>query len=130
MKSAKEREIMLPKYTNLNENEKKVILEKGTERAFTGLYVDHKEKGIYNCKQCDIALFTSESKFDSHSGWPSFDDSIKDNVLEIADDDGMRVEIICNNCKAHLGHVFKNESFTSKQTRHCVNSISLQFSSK
>ncbi len=118
---------MLPKYTVLDEDEKKVIVEKGTERAFSGIYHDHKENGIYNCKQCNTPLFTSNSKFDSGTGWPSFDDVIDSNVTEKPDTDGMRVEIVCTTCDAHLGHVFKNEGFTSKQTRHCVNSISLQF---
>jgi methionine-R-sulfoxide reductase len=121
---------MLQKYTELNKEEKRVILGKGTERAFSGIYYNNNEKGIYHCKQCKIPLFRSESKFDSGSGWPSFDDSIDGNVNEKADKDGMRIEIICNNCQAHLGHVFKNESFTDNQTRHCVNSISLDFSAK
>jgi len=121
---------MLQKYTELNKEEKQVILEKGTERAFSGIYYDNNKKGIYHCKQCNIPLFTSESKFNSGTGWPSFDDGIDGNVTEKADKDGMRVEIICKNCQAHLGHVFKNENFTNKQTRHCVNSISLQFFSK
>lgn len=119
---------MLQKYTDLNENEKNVILDKGTEKAFTGIYVDHKEKGIYHCKQCNTPLFQSESKFNSGTGWPSFDDMIDNNVAENADADGMRIEIVCTNCDAHLGHVFKGEGFTQKKTRHCVNSISLNFS--
>jgi len=119
---------MLQKYTDLNENEKKIILEKGTERAFTGIYVVHKEKGIYLCKQCNTPLFRSEAKFDSGTGWPSFDDMIDNNVTEKPDIDGMRIEIVCSNCNGHLGHVFKNEGFTQKETRHCVNSISLDFS--
>jgi len=119
---------MLQKYTILNEDEKRVMIEKGTERAFTGIYYNHKEEGIYSCKQCNSPLFTSISKFESGTGWPSFDDAIDSNVKEIADKDGMRVEIVCSNCNAHLGHVFKNEGFTDKQTRHCVNSISLNFS--
>jgi len=119
---------MLQKYTDLNENEKKIILEKGTERAFTGIYVEHKEKGVYLCKQCNTPLFRSESKFNSGTGWPSFDDMIDNNVTEKPDIDGMRIEIVCTNCNGHLGHVFKNEGFTQKETRHCVNSISLNFS--
>ena len=121
---------MLLKYTTLNENEKKIILEKGTERAFTGLYVTHKESGVYHCKQCNTPLFNSQSKFDSGTGWPSFDATIDDNVLEIADKDGLRIDIVCKNCNGHLGHVFKNENFTDNQIRHCVNSLSLQFSKK
>ena len=119
---------MLPKYTELNKEEKDVILRKGTERAFSGIYYDHNDKGTYHCKQCNAPLFSSDSKFDSGTGWPSFDDMIDSNVAEKPDSDGMRVEIVCKNCDAHLGHVFTNEGFTSKQTRHCVNSISLNFS--
>jgi len=119
---------MLQKYTYLNENEKKIILGKGTEIAYSGLYVEHKEKGVYNCKQCNTPLFQSESKFNSGTGWPSFDDMIDDNVTEKPDIDGFRIEIICSNCKGHLGHVFKGEGFTQKKIRHCVNSISLNFS--
>jgi len=119
---------MLQKYTHLNENEKKIILEKGTEKAFSGLYVEHKEKGVYLCKQCNTPLFQSKAKFNSGTGWPSFDDMIDNNVTEKPDVDGFRVEIICSNCNAHLGHVFKNEGFSKKETRHCVNSISLNFS--
>ena len=94
---------MLQKYTILNEDEKKVIIEKGTERAFSGVYNNHKENGIYYCcKQCNTPLFTSNSKFDSGTGWPSFDDIIDSNVTEIPDNDGMRIEIVCTTCNAHL----------------------------
>jgi len=112
---------------NLTKEEQQVILNKGTERAFTGKYFDHKEDGIYTCKQCGTPLFSSISKFDSGTGWPSFDDMIDSNVKEIPDNDGSRTEIVCTNCNGHLGHVFKGEGFTPKSTRHCVNSISLQF---
>lgn len=118
------------KYNDLNEEEKYVILQKGTERAFTGEYFDAKEDGIYTCKQCNTPLFNSNAKFDSGTGWPSFDDAIGDAVKEIPDADGRRIEIVCRNCGGHLGHVFKGESFTSKHTRHCVNSISLDFKGK
>ncbi len=117
-------------YNNLNEEEKYVILQKGTERAFTGEYFDAKEDGVYVCKQCDEPLFNSDSKFDSGTGWPSFDDAIKGAVKEIPDVDGRRIEIVCSNCGGHLGHVFKGESFTNKHTRHCVNSVSLNFKGK
>ncbi|MDC0933141.1 methionine-R-sulfoxide reductase [Arcobacteraceae bacterium] len=118
----------MPKnYNVLNEEEKEVILNKGTQRAFTGKYVANKEEGIYTCKQCDTPLFQSNAKFDSGTGWPSFDDMIDSNVKEIPDEDGMRIEIVCSNCGGHLGHVFKGEGFTQKHTRHCVNSISLKF---
>lgn len=115
------------KYRELNEFEKNVIENKGTERAFMGKYCDHKEDGIYHCKRCDVPLFKSDAKFDSGTGWPSFDDALKDAIKEIPDRDGQRVEIVCANCEGHLGHVFKGERFTTKNTRHCVNSISLSF---
>jgi methionine-R-sulfoxide reductase len=114
-------------YNSLNEEEQRVILRKGTEMAFTGEFWNHKEDGIYTCKQCNTPLFKSADKFDSGTGWPSFDDMIDDNVEELPDADGMRVEIVCKNCGGHLGHVFKGEGFTFKRTRHCVNSISLNF---
>lgn len=114
-------------YNNLNEEETRVIINKGTERAFTGKYWDHKENGTYTCKQCNEPLFHSDAKFDSGTGWPSFDDTFEGAVKEIPDSDGMRIEIVCAKCGGHLGHVFKGEGFTSKNTRHCVNSISLDF---
>lgn len=114
-------------YNELTAIEKRVILNKGTEMAFTGNYYDLKEEGVYLCKQCNLPLFRSEDKFDSRSGWPSFDDMIADNVKEVPDADGMRTEIVCANCGGHLGHVFRGEGFTTKQTRHCANSVSLDF---
>ena len=115
------------KLNKLTEFEKYVIIYKGTEKPYSGKYEDFNDPGTYVCKQCDAPLYRSDDKFNSHCGWPSFDDEIKDAVKHIPDADGRRTEIVCAKCGAHLGHIFLNEGYTQKNRRHCVNSVSLKF---
>ncbi|MFC4021877.1 peptide-methionine (R)-S-oxide reductase MsrB [Micromonospora sp. GCM10011542] len=112
----------------LTPEEFRVLREAGTERPWTGEYVDTKTPGVYHCRACGLELFSSDTKFDSHCGWPSFDDAIPGRVKEIQDNTlGMtRTEIRCARCDSHLGHVFHGEGFTPKDTRHCVNSVSIR----
>jgi len=114
-------------YSELNEAEKRVIEDKGTEAPYTGEYWDNFKDGVYKCKRCGSILYRSQDKFSSNCGWPSFDDEIEGAVKSQIDADGRRTEIICANCEAHLGHIFTGEGYTDKNTRHCVNSISMVF---
>jgi methionine-R-sulfoxide reductase len=114
-------------FNKLTPEEESVIVNKQTERPFAGEYDDFYQEGIYTCRRCGAELYTSDSKFHSGCGWPSFDQELIGAVKKIPDSDGTRTEVICSNCGAHLGHVFTGEHYTSKNTRHCVNSISMKF---
>ncbi len=116
-------------FNKLNSEEAHVILDKGTEDKNRG-YTNHKAQGTYICKRCNAPLYNSTDKFESHCGWPSFDAEIKGSVKREIDRDGDRIEIMCQNCGGHLGHVFHGEQYTAKNTRHCVNSISMKFIAK
>jgi len=114
-------------YNMLSPEESFVIENKGTEMPFTGEYDDFYETGVYVCRRCESELYKSENKFDAGCGWPAFDQEIQGSVTRVPDSDGVRVEIICSNCKGHLGHVFTGEMFTESNNRHCVNSLSMKF---
>jgi len=116
-------------YNELSPEEEAVIVYKGTEKPFSGKYYQHDEQGFYICKRCNAKLFSSKDKFESGCGWPSYDDAISGAIKRVPDKDGVRTEIVCSNCGAHLGHVFVGEKYTDKDTRYCVNSISLNFMS-
>ena len=118
---------MTEPYNELTPEETRVILHKGTERAFAGEYTDVKDPGTFICRRCNAALYEAKDKFQSHCGWPSFDDEIPAAITRNVDADGYRVEIVCKNCDGHLGHVFEGERLTQKNVRHCVNSISMKF---
>lgn len=118
---------MPSKFTKLTPEEERVIVGKGTEAPHSGKYDDFWKKGTYVCKRCNTPLYRSQDKFDAQCGWPSFDDAIPGAVSQTPDQTGVWTEITCTNCGAHLGHVFKGENFTPKNTRYCVNSISMKF---
>lgn len=117
----------MTEYNELNEEEQRIILRKGTEAPGSGKLLKNKQPGTYICRQCNAPLYKSADKFESGCGWPSFDDEIAGAVKRVPDTDGRRIEIVCAACDGHLGHVFEGERMTEKNTRHCVNSVSIAF---
>jgi methionine-R-sulfoxide reductase len=120
-------QVRIMKFNKLTKEEERIIVHKGTEAPFSGEYETNFKPGTYICRRCNAPLYSSKDKFDARCGWPSFDQEIKGAVKRIPDEDGMRIEIQCANCGAHLGHVFEGEHMTAKNTRHCVNSLSMKF---
>ena len=114
-------------YNELTQREREVIEARGTEAPFSGKYDNFYEAGSYVCRRCNAQLYRSEDKFDAHCGWPAFDDEVAGAVKRLPDPDGQRIELECASCGAHLGHVFLGERLTAKNTRHCVNSLSMKF---
>jgi len=114
-------------FNSLTPEEKKVIEDKGTEAPFTGEYDNFYKEGTFICRKCNAPLFSSKSKFNAGCGWPAFDENFPNAVKRMRDSDGKRTEIICDHCDGHLGHIFEGEHFTDKNTRHCVNSLSIRF---
>ena len=121
------KDTVVMKYNNLNKEETEIIVNKATEAPFSGEYDDFFKDGTFICRRCNQPLFSSKAKFDAGCGWPAFEENYENSVIRIKDKDGKRTEIQCSNCKAHLGHVFEGENLTSKNTRHCVNSLSIKF---
>jgi len=117
-------------YNTLTDEEAYIIVSRGTEAPFTGEYDSFTKEGTYICRRCNTPLYSSKAKFDAGCGWPAFDDTFPGSVKRIPDPDGRRVEIRCNTCDAHLGHVFTGERYTPTDTRHCVNSLSIRFIAK
>ncbi len=115
------------KLNKLTKDEERIIVHKGTEIPFSGEYEKETREGVYVCKRCDAPLYRSSDKFDAQCGWPSFDQEIEGAIKKVKDSDGERTEVLCARCGAHLGHVFYGEGFTKKDTRYCINSISMKF---